>query len=330
MTRGGLQAALVGEGVLFGAVGSAVGVALGYALALLLLALFRGSFGPEDGPAAFGVLRPRPLAFLAFFALGTAIAALGALPPAREAARRAPAHALKAGDAESAVASLRPSLPGVLLLAAGTGLAFLPAIGGIPLFGYAAIAALLFGALLSVPAVTAVLLARLPQSGRAVLDIGLAQVRGSISQLAVSLAAVIVSFSLMVAMAIMVYSFALSFDHWLQQSLPADVQLRVAQGSDTRFLDEPAQRALAGRARIATMDLRRSSQLLYAGVTASVALLARDFTPDNRPGTLTLVGAQVDASRDLPRVWVSEALLDTQDMRPGARITLPIPGHPRR
>jgi len=52
----------------------------------------------------------------------------------------------------------------------------------------------------------------------------------------VSLAAMIVSFSLMVAMAIMVHSFRDSFEVWLAKLLPADLQLRSPLGSDTGVL----------------------------------------------------------------------------------------------
>ncbi|MBK9609412.1 MAG: hypothetical protein IPO58_24490, partial [Betaproteobacteria bacterium] len=81
-------------------------------------------------------------------------------------------------------------------------LAFLPPIGGIPVFGYGAVAALLFGGVLLVPRVTAALLALAPRTGHIALDAGLAQLRGGVGQVTVGLAAVIVSFSLMVAMAI--------------------------------------------------------------------------------------------------------------------------------
>ncbi len=56
----------------------------------------------------------------------------------------------------------------------------------------------------------------------------------------------IVSFSLMVAMAIMVHSFRESFDRWLGEALPADLRLRVTGGNETRVIDEAQQRVLAG------------------------------------------------------------------------------------
>ena len=65
----------------------------------------------------------------------------------------------------------------------------------------------------------------------------------------------IVSFSLMVAMAIMVHSFRVSFVDWLGRSLPADLQLRLGGDSDTAALDEPSQARLAA---IDGVELRTS------------------------------------------------------------------------
>ena len=58
-------------------------------------------------------------------------------------------------------------------------------------------------------------------------------------------AAIVVSFSLMVAMAIMVYSFRESFLEWLSRTLPAPVQWRVAPGSDTAVVDTDFYSTLA-------------------------------------------------------------------------------------
>lgn len=310
-TRGDVQKSLLAEGILLGAIASVVGVGLGYIIAWLV-----SSTAP----------RPQPLALAAFVLLGTVVAGIGAWIPASEAAGRAPARGLKAGDAELAVAALRPSPLGLCLLAIAAVLALLPAVRGIPVFGYASIAALLLGGLLLVPACTRWLLTHLPHSGRPALAIGLAQIRGSVAQLQVSLAAVIVSFSLMVAMSIMVYSFRQSFEHWLQQSLPADIQLRTAQGSDTRVVGGADQRMLEGLSGIATVEYRRSLPLLLSNERAAATLSARDFVPTNRPDSFALVSTAAIPPGDVASVWVSEAMQDNYDMRAGTRATLPLAG----
>ena len=57
-------------------------------------------------------------------------------------------------------------------LGLGAVLAVLPPVKGLPIFGYAAIAALLFGAVLLVPALTVKVLAMAPRINRIVPDTG--------------------------------------------------------------------------------------------------------------------------------------------------------------
>ena len=61
----------------------------------------------------------------------------------------------------------------------------------------------------------------------------MAQLRGAPGQAAVSLAAIVASFSLMAAMAIMVASFRNSVDDWLGAVLPADLYFRTSQAGET-------------------------------------------------------------------------------------------------
>ena len=327
VTRGALRNALLAEGLVLGAIGSLIGIALGIGLATALLALFRGSLG-LDSPGLFAAtLVPRPLPLLGFFALGTCSAGLGAWLPAQEAARRAPARALKAGDAELAVSSPRVAPAALLLLAAAVILALLPAVAGLPLFGYASIAALLAGGLLLVPTVTARLVALAPASGKPSLDVGLAQLRGGTGQLSVSLAAVIVSFSLMVAMAIMVHSFRDSFDRWLGDALPADITLRVAGGNETRVIDAGRQRALARVDGVARVVFRRQRQLLLGEGREPVTLLARDAlaneAADGQPGGLAVI-ASTPVPPGASRAYISEAMGDLYGLHAGGTVKLPL------
>ena len=290
LTRRELQRALFAEGLALGALGSLLGVVGGHLAAAWLLHRLGGDLGGGQQLAVgAAALAPQPLAALAFFAIGTVVASAGAWAPAREAARREPARALKAGDAEPALARLRGSAPGLALLALGAALAWLPAVGGIPVFGYLAVAALLFGGVLLVPRVTAALLARAPRTGRIALDAGLAQLRGGVGMVTVGLAAVIVSFSLMVAMAIMVFSFRESFVHWLGGVLPADLQLRVAQGSDTGYLEPAQQQTLAALPGFTHIEFRRLVPLLLDPARPAVTVIARDFVPGRGPEVLPLL-----------------------------------------
>jgi putative ABC transport system permease protein len=309
-TRSDIRRSLLAEGLLLGALASVLGIGMGYAIAWAVT-------GAAPAVKWTGVA--------GFFLLGTSVAGVGAWLPAREAARRAPARGLKSGDAELALASLRPSSLGLGLLVLAVALSLLPPIRGIPVFGYAAIASLLTGGLMLVPGSTRKMLALLPADGQPSLSIGLAQVRGSVAQLQVSLAPVIVSFSLMVAMSIMVFSFRQSFVHWLQQSLPADIQLRIPPGSDTRVINAGDQEKLAGIAGIERVELRRSVPLLLASGKADTTLIARDFVPPH-PDSVALVNSAPAVPDRIEPVWVSEAMQDNYGMRVGSRAVLPVGG----
>lgn len=321
VTRGELQRALLGEGMLLGACGGLLGVLLGAAIAALMLGLHGADLGNGQLRSAQAALLYDPRALLAFLACGIAAAIGGAWIPAREAARRAPALALRAGDAEPALQRRSPTLPGVALICLGGALALLPARGSLPWGGYGAIAALLLGAVLLLPALMRGALRALPQTGRAELDVSLAQLRGSAATAAVSLAGVVVSFSLMVAMAIMVHSFRDSFELWLVKLLPADLQLRAAVGSDTASLSAQDQQRIARLPSVARCDFRRV-QSIYLNA-APTTLIARHLGAN--PGAVLPLVQSGPRTQSARRAWVSEALADA-GYRPGSALELPLGG----
>ncbi len=351
ITRGQLLRALVGEGAALGAAGGLLGVALGTILAALLLHLLSGDLGNGQLRVLGAAVPLAPLPMLGYCAIGMAVAALGGWIPARAAARQPPAQALKGGEQETSLAQ-HASLFGLGLFGAGVGLAFLPRLGGLPLFGYVSIACLLFGAVLLVPALTRWLLALTPRSGRVVLDTAVAQLQSNVAQSTLSLASIIVSFSLMVAMAIMVYSFRDSFDHWLGKLLPADVQLREPPGNDTAYLSAADQARIAAVKGVARVEFRRTRQLLLEAARPPITLIARDMDPAHAAEQLPLVDTATHAAAATPRpgeprapaepavspnghdvsqiqpAWISESVQDNYGYRPGDRITLPLAGRP--
>ena len=326
-TRRQVEAALLAEGVLLGAAGSALGVLVGQGVALVALARLGGDLGGGYLNAASALREPEPWAMLAFFLLGLAVTASGAWFPAREAARAAPAPALKAGDAGQAAGHLKSVWPGLMLAAGGIGCALLPPLGGMAVFGYVSVALLLFAGMLLVPAAAAWLLARVPAPRRAVSAVALAQLRGSAGQSAVSLAAIIVSFSLMVAMAIMVYSFRQSFDRWLGEVLPADLHMRVAQTSDTAYWSEADQAAIAAIDGVWRVEFGRQFPVYLQEGREPVDVIARHVQGVDGHYGLPLIRGEVKvASAGTPSAWVSEAVHDLYRLDVGDRLALPLVG----
>ena len=344
VTRGQLQWALTGEGAALGVAGSLLGVIFAVIIAAAILRFLTGDLGNGQLRAVGASLRAAPLPMLVFFLLGTAVASLGAWLPARTAARQSPARSLKGGNGDYSVAATRSTYAGMALLAIGALLSRIPPVAGLPVFGYVAIAALLFGAVLLVPALTMKALSLAPRTHRVVLDAAVAQLRENVGLSTLSLASIIVSFSLMVAMAIMVYSFRVSFEHWLVKLLPADMQLREPYGNDTAYWSEADQATLATVAGVSRIEFRRSSQLLLDPKRAPVTLIARGATDAQAAAELPLVQSfkQTPALSPSPRpaapmpaapaskpAWISEALADLYGYKVGDRIDLPLAGRSR-
>jgi putative ABC transport system permease protein len=330
VTRAELRRALLGEGALIGLTGSLLGILLGAALATLVLAWLGADLGNRQLAAIRATFGLHPLAMLVFTLIGVLCAGLGAWLPAYEAARRAPAAALKAGDAEPLIARLPATTPGLILLAAGAVLAWLPPVHGLPLAGYGSVGCLLLGAVLLVPRVTRSVMQALPSTGRVVVDASVAQLRGSAGSTIVSLAAVIVSFSLMVAMAIMVHSFRDSFELWLVKLLPADVSLRAAPGSDSVRLSAAEQRRIGALPQVARAEFERVQQLYLAADEPAVTLIARDISPTSAADVLPLLGAAHPVPPGAQAAWISESLHDRRAGEPGGWIRVPLGARAQR
>jgi putative ABC transport system permease protein len=170
------------------------------------------------------------------------------------------------------------------------------------------------------PRVSRVLFRRLPLPANPGLALALAQLRAAPGQAAVSLAAIVASFALMAAMAIMVASFRQSVDDWLGTVLPADLYFRTSQEGYTGYLApgfEERVRALPGVARV---DFLRAGRVLLDAQRPPVVLIIRDRAALAFP---LVAGGPRDAS---PGVWVSEGVQDVYGYSPGDTVRLPLEG----
>jgi len=329
VTRREIVWAVVLEGKLVGLVGGALGTLLGWLLASLALRVVGGDLG-AGSPLATGTrVAATPLELGAFVLLGVAVAAVSSWLPARRLAALAPARALKGGDPEFALIAPGGGRLGLVLLAAGALTACLPPIGGLPVAGYAAVALLLFGAVLLVPAFARRALKLAPGGRGPIARLARAQLEGTVAQSAVSLAAIVVSFSLMVSMAIMVHSFRASFERWLGEVLPADLYLRVAPGSDTLFLGAEARARLATLPGVSRSDFRRLLTVQVRADRPALTVIARHLDAEV-VATLPLIDRATRPSPGLPVVYVSEAVRDLYGLRSGDTLELPLGGraHP--
>ncbi|MEX3686556.1 FtsX-like permease family protein [Paraburkholderia sp. BR14263] len=330
VTQRGVLWLVVTEGAILGVLGAAAGLAIGFALAAAVLRYAGGDLGG----GYFEGVQPRvhfdamPAAI--FFALGMAASVLGSLAPALEAARARPARALKAGDEEAPAARLRTKrtvTAALLAIAAGLVTALLPPVAGLPVFGYLSIALLLLGGVLAMPALARAVFAVLPRSNHVLPQLVLAQLANAPGRATIGLAGIVTSFSLMTAMAIMVSSFRVAVDDWLQLLLPAPLYLRASPGGDSAFLSPGDQAVIAATPGIARAEFLRATQISLDTRLPPVSLLARPIDARNPAARLPLTTApRVPQAGEPPPVWISEAAADLYGMHTGQRITLPLAG----
>jgi putative ABC transport system permease protein len=334
MTRRQLLGQILLEGATLGVLGSVLGLTAGYALAVAALRVFGGDLGGGYFPGVQPVAQFSLLAAAAFFLLGTVAALAGCAAPAWEAARAQPAQALKSGSEDVVLAKLESPWPALACLAGGGLLTQLPPVFELPLFGYLAIALLLVGGIGLMPRLSMLMFSSLSgaiarRSSNAVTTLTLARLANAPNQASLALGGVLSSFSLMVAMAIMVASFRVSVDDWLSQVLSADLYVRSAASGNTAGFSAENQRAIAALPGIARVDFLRSLQLVLDARRPPVVLMARPIDIADPGKTVPITGMALDADRiphDLMPIWVSEAMVDLYRYQPGARVNLTIAG----
>jgi putative ABC transport system permease protein len=341
------RALVLTEAGLLGALGSALGLALGAALAQLALARLGGDLGSAGMLGGlFGAgggappLQAGVPATLAHGALGLAAALAGSWFPARAAEALVPAHSLKGVGAARHTRPAR-GVPawlqrraGPLMLLAGALLALLPplpGLGGLPLAAYLSIACILLGGVVCVPAGVGLVLARLRPPMTPLPLLVIERARDQRDTATATVAGVVASLALCVALTVMVASFRASVTQWLDRVLPADLYVRAAGLRTTAALaalPEGFEQAAAKLPGVAQVRPQRVLPLQLDAHQAAVALLTR---PINLNGSTTALAAELPLVESaLParagciNVAVSEAMVALHDARPGRVIELPL------
>ncbi|AIY41934.1 AttF component of AttEFGH ABC transport system / AttG component of AttEFGH ABC transport system [Collimonas arenae] len=326
------------EGALLGCLGALSGLALGYGLAAAALHFLGGDLGGGYFHGVQASINFDWPAALVFFALGSGIAVLGSLAPAFEAAKAQPAAALKSGSEESALVRLATPWPALGCLLLGALLTQLPPLFNLPVFGYLAVALLLIGGITLMPRLAALAFSALQRFslGRRtgiVRTLVLARLANVPGQASIALGGVLSSFSLIVAMAIMVSSFRISVDDWMQQLLSADLYVRSAGNGETGAMRPAEQRLLTTMPGVAHTDFLRTSPLALDPARPPVILIARGIDAADPARSLPIIGPLLPqaavtaavAANELP-VWISEAMVDLYHYRLGQHLMLPLGG----
>ncbi|MCB1949800.1 ABC transporter permease [Nitrosomonas sp.] len=335
-TRQHLMRQVVAEGIVLGVIGSFCGLALGYGFAALAIRFFGGDLGSSFFPGIQPDLYISPAAALVYFAVGLGVTILGTVLPARDAMRIAPAVALKSSQENNVIDSVSVPWSAIVCLSLALLLAQLPPVYGLPVFGYLAIALLLIGGLALMPRFAAWFFSfalywanRRFSCGKlhATTLMVLARLANVPGQASVALSGVLASFCLMVAMAIMVLSFRVSVDNWLEHVLPADLYVRAADsGKQGGFLPDE-QKFLTELPEFSRIDFLRYQQLVLDPRRPEITLIARPIDSADPRNTLPIIGefiAPEELSGHERSIWVSEAMVDLYGYSVGKQIMIPV------
>jgi putative ABC transport system permease protein len=281
-----------------------------------------------------------PFPFVKAFVLGVLASIAAAALPAFDAATTPPAITLRAQGFERRRPRFAPraALAGIGCLAIAALCARLPAIDGIPIFGYAAGLSIIVAGSLCAPlavgalAQTAASLA----ARRPVLGLAAANLAGAPLRTSVAVASLMIAIGMMVAVAVLVASFRTTVVAWADETLRADLFVRPLglgdASTDARFSPHVAQR-IAGVPGVAAVETLRAVELPFRGrlmtlgatdlaqlgVRSRLRLLAG---PDARALARTLPGTR--------EVLVSEPFATKFGVGPGDPLVLPSPDGPVR
>ena len=329
VTRGQQLALVLAGAAIIGTCGALLGIVLGIAAARLGL----GAIGSDLGAGYFrglaAELEVHAGEIAAFWVLGVTVAIVGALRPAVEAARVPTASALKAGDVASRELRTHGRVVAVLLLLAALVL-LLPPIAGLPLPGFVSIALVMIGVVIAMPSIVRLALRHAPFVRAVPYQIAIAQIAGTARYATLSVSAILVSFSLMVSMAIMVTSFRTSLDQWAQRVLPADVYVRLGYVGQSAHLDAGTVRRLGHLPGVAHFETGRFARTQLAA-DKPLTLVARSANHMKIADALWMTTtAAAKAPGDAVSAWVSEGASDLYGIRAGDTFEFSVAGRPVR
>jgi putative ABC transport system permease protein len=298
MSRGRVSTVFLAEAAFMGLVGGIAGSVMGVALARTLVTLLSRTvselYVSLDGMApdqGFEWAMP-PDVWVHGGLLGIAVSMLGAAGPSLDAGRTTPARALAPGDYEASqeLRSAALAWTGAAGLTASGLLAIPGPVNGVPLWGYASAFCLLLSLSCLAPAAA--------RGGAALLRMRRLMLRGSgvgtiariaVEQVArapgrngVTVSALMVGLAVMVGVGIMIHSFRGTVEHWIHQTILADLIVAPTawlQGDDSGMLSKRMplewRDAVAAIPGVAAVDPYRELTVEVHG--RPVSLVARDL-----------------------------------------------------
>ena len=318
------------------ALGGLFGIGLGLTLAFVLLNILGGDLGGGYFSIAAPPLEIDPIALFGFWILAITVGLLAAYFPAKAASAGRPTDQLRANSTERVLRPVMNHRIALIFSLASLVLAFMPAMNDLPLAAYASIACLLFAGLALIPWIVQYCFSRLAnglsrwQNQPSSLTFAVWRLAQAPASAAGLIAGVVAAMALTVAMVIMVASFRDSMIQWLDQVLPADLYANFKQlNLGDEFQKNPNLLASLERVPgIERYELSVQRKIIFQSDRPEVTLIARPIQQSRAAQTLPLIGSvypesSLPSQSSLPVVYVSEAMVDLYDWRPGRIQTLP-------
>jgi putative ABC transport system permease protein len=331
----------LGEAALLSIAGAAFGAAAGWLLARAAVRLTATTVNTLYIATAASVPALDWTEVGLAIGVSTLLSLAAAAGPALEASRVTPLAAVRGGDRfDTRLRMTAPTAIAGIALLASAGLLCLPGpVRGLPVFGFAAAVAGVFGTALLVP----MTLSGLARIGSRLLGrvfgiegrLAHANLSAAIPRLSVSVAALSVALAMMVAIAIMIASFRQTVVYWVSQTLQADLYLSAARRSslDSHATISPSlERIVRSTSGVEAVDPFRTVNLTYEG--RLTVLGAGDFDVLRTRRRLLFkeprdAAAAVQRAAAADAVLVSEAFAIKAGKHAGDHLRLETPAGPR-
>ena len=331
----GVLLVFLGEATMLGLIGSALGIMLGRLLAAGLLGMISDTVNALFTTSTPGAIALSPSSIIASLLTGTGVAFFSALIPAREAARVAPAEAMRRSvvEHETRLHVRRDLLLASVAAIAAVVLCQFGPIDGRPVLGYTATLFAVASAALIAPAfvmaVIHMLRGPLKRFGGAEGLIAGRSLVASLARTSIVVTALATAISMMISVGVMVGSFRETVQVWLDSQLRADIFLR-AQGPATAGIYPPIAPEVPAIIRrtsgVGEVDTFHAFEIEYGGTRTTFGAGNMDIVRRRR-SLRFLAGDSNEILASLPdrnRAIVTEPFADKHHTKVGEVLQVPL------
>ena len=304
---GQIFAAFVGEGLVFGLIGSVLGIALGNLLASAILQTVGRTINTLYVTTEPQAVALTPGVIMIGLAVGTVLSVVSALQPSLEAARVRPTAMIRPGLQQRVAHPRRLFVFALVSFVAAALVSRIPAIAGIPFAGYIAVLFVVAGFSLLAPwIVSSTSAAMAPLLDRAFGIVGrlaATSLPASLRRTAIASAALSIATGMMIAVALMVGSFRETVRIWVDQTVSSDLWLRPSKGlsnADVALFPPVVADEVEKVPFVADVERIRGRDIVYQDSIVSIG--TGEFAVVSRYGDLPMIEPRS------PRVALANAL----------------------